>query len=59
MTRDQELLAHAVWEDLVQTYPTMSLDYVMQAARDLVDGRDPKNVASVFVKNAWERAGIA
>ena len=57
-TDEHRKLAGAVYQDLVKTYPEMTLEYVMNQARFVAAGNRPMGIAGVRLEDVFKRAGL-
>lgn len=57
-TDSHRKLAKAVYMDLIKTYPQMTLEYVMNQARYVAAGNEPKGIAGVRLEDVFKQAGL-
>lgn len=51
-------LAGAVYQDMVKTYPQMTIEYVMNQARFVAGGNRPIGIAGMRLEDVFKQAGL-
>jgi len=58
-TDEHRKFAKAVYQDMVKTYPHVTLDMVMNRAKLLIEaGEKPSQIIDVFLEQTYKRAGL-
>ena len=58
LTREQDRLVKAVYQDARQTWPGVTLEFMLQQAERILSGQKPQGGPGVMLLDVFQRAGL-